>query len=227
MGSIARYLTNYANPASFGSVMRRRRIALFVAGIERVFAERGAVRIIDLGGTQEYWNILPRGLLAARNVHITTLNLACAKRPGDSRHFRHVEGDACRVAQYDDGAFDIVHANSVIEHVGNWENMRAFANECQRLGRHYFVQTPNFWFPVEPHFVAPVIHWLPTPTRVSLLMRFGLGNHPRYPTLDGAMDAIEGARLLDVRMMRSLFPSGRIVRERFLLLTKSLIATTL
>src|SRR5437773_7652080 len=36
-----------------------------------------------------------------------------------------------------------------IEHVGDAERQRRFANEIARVGRAYWVETPNRWFPVD------------------------------------------------------------------------------
>jgi hypothetical protein len=123
-----------------------------------------------------------------------------------------------------DNSFDLVHSNSVVEHVGDWARMKAFAKEVRRLAPRYFVQTPNFWFPIEPHFMCPFFHWLPEPTRVRLLLRAGLGHYRRAGSVDSAVTAVQGARLLNRRMMASLFPDAAIVTERVALLPKSLMA---
>ena len=47
--------------------------------------------------------------------------------------------------------------------------------------------------------MTPFFHWLPKPLRVSLLLRFNLGNHRRAHNVDGAVRAIESTRLLDER----------------------------
>ena len=62
--------------------------------------------------------------------------------------FSFVEGDGRNLSNFGDKTFDIAHSNSVLEHVGNWEDMHRFAGEIARVGRKYFVQTPSFWFPV-------------------------------------------------------------------------------
>jgi hypothetical protein len=224
MPSVTQRLTNYANPNSFGSKMRRKRASSLIAMIDCVFDEKDCVKILDLGGRVTYWNILPENYLESRKVHITIVNLPSEKETASGPHFTCVEGSACDLPQYEDRAFDIVHSNSVIEHVGTWCNMRAFASECKRLGEHYFVQTPNFWFPIEPHFMAPFVHWLPLPLHAWLLTKMSLGHYPRYDSLDMAIPAAEGARLLNERMMASLFPDARIQKERLLFLTKSLTA---
>jgi 2-polyprenyl-3-methyl-5-hydroxy-6-metoxy-1,4-benzoquinol methylase len=59
-------------------------------------------------------------------------------------------------------SFDIVFSNSVIEHVGDAESQQQFAHEIARVGRAYWVQTPNRRFPVEPHLLTPFLHFLPT-----------------------------------------------------------------
>ena len=49
------------------------------------------------------------------------------------------------------------------------------AAEVRRLAPVYWVQTPNFWFPMEPHFLTPAWHWLPVDLRVAMLRRRALG----------------------------------------------------
>lgn len=74
---------------------------------------------------------------------------------------RFVEADACNMP-FRDGAFDIVHASAVIEHVGSADRQRCMITECARVGRQgFFITTPNRWFPVEFHTVLPLVHWLP------------------------------------------------------------------
>jgi hypothetical protein len=98
------------------------------------------------------------------------------------------------------------------------------AQEVRRLAPRYFVQTPNFWFPVEPHFRLPFIHWLPEPWRASIVMRRACGFYPRARSCNEARCIIDDARLIDARAMSELFPDAVIERERFAGFTKSLIA---
>lgn len=222
--NLAAWLSNYQNKNSIGSRLRARRIAPLLAMIRTTYAKHGYVNIIDVGGTIIYWNILPESLIEENRVTITLVNLPGSKLPTDTGAFRFVEGDGCDLSHYRDGQFHIAHSNSVIEHVGDWGRMASFASEIQRLAPNLFVQTPSFWFPIEPHFMTPFFHWLPKPLRISLLLRFNLGNHRRAHNVDGAVRAIESARLLDERMMKALFPNATILKERLLFLTKSLIA---
>jgi hypothetical protein len=219
---ISTTIGNYHNPGSIGSKLRRRRSRPLSEIIERTYERKGCCSILDLGGTETYWNIFEDGFLRDRRCEIVLLNRTsqASSRPG---LFRSVAGDACAVEAEND-TFDIVHSNSVIEHVGDWSRARAFSAEVRRLAPSYFVQTPNFWFPWEPHFGFLFFQCLPFPLRVSLLMRRKQGFFKRCETLDAAIESVESARLLTGRMMRSLFPDARIVRERFLGLTKSFIA---
>lgn len=221
MRSIATIIGNYDDPRSFGSRMRRRRALLLVRLIEDIYAEKGRCSILDLGGTENYWNIVGYPFLKERNCRITLLNVA-APRPAVDTVFHATAGDATAVDMADN-AFDIVHSNSVIEHVGDWRRMLAFSVEVRRLAPRYFVQTPNYWFPWEPHFGMPLFQYLPEPTRVSLLLRHDLGFFKRCESVSAAVEAVEGIRLLDIRMLNTLFPEARIVRERFFGMTKSLI----
>jgi hypothetical protein len=112
----------------------------------------------------------------------------------------------------------------VIEHVGRWADMKAMADEIHRVGRHYFIQTPAFGFPIEPHFRVPFFHWLPEPLRVRLVMSRACGYYPKARSVDEAMHYIEDANILDARRFHRLFPEAEIVRERIGPLTKSFVA---
>lgn len=218
-------LTDYDNPRSLGSRMRARRMEPLKALVRRVHAAKGSVAILDVGGREAYWKGLERDFLEEHRVHVTLLNLAGDLGRGEDPMFTHAEGDACDLRRYPDHAFDIVHSNSVIEHVGNWHKVDAFAREARRLAPNLFVQTPYYWFPVEPHFIKPLHHWLPKPLRVSMWLRFPMGRRGRARDLGDAMRKLDDEPyLLDQRMFRFLFPDCRILKERFLGLTKSLIA---
>jgi hypothetical protein len=219
-------LVAYDDPRCFGGRMRARRSRPLVELIRRVHAERGNVRIIDVGGTRRYWRILPESLLGDCDVHITIVNLPGTPAPdAEEPRFTHAFGDGCDLSEWPDAAFDIAHSNSVIEHVGDWDHVVRFAAEVRRVARYYFLQTPHFWFPVEPHCMVPLFHWLPMSWRVSLVRRCNLGNWTRQPDVDRAVRTVESARLLDRAMFEGLFGDDATIRtERFFGLPKSMVA---
>jgi SAM-dependent methyltransferase len=73
-----------------------------------------------------------------------------------------VQGDALALP-FEDGAFDVVFSNAVVEHVGGPEAQRRFVEEALRVGSRVFLTTPNRWFPIEVHTLLPLVHWLPEP----------------------------------------------------------------
>ena len=108
---------------------------------------------------------------------------------------RYVQGDACSLP-FDDGSFDVVFSNAVIEHVGGRERQRTFVREALRVARRAFITTPNRSFPIEVHTRLPVVHWLPEDTAARI-----------YAVLHA--NAAEGVHLVSKRALRSLFP-GRV-----------------
>ncbi len=72
--------------------------------------------------------------------------------------------DAAAGLPFADQEFDLVYCSSVIEHVPP-ARRAAFAAELRRVGRGWFVQTPAFSFPIEPHSLLPLAHWLPARLR--------------------------------------------------------------
>jgi hypothetical protein len=222
--SFLKALTDYDNPGSVASRLRRRRSEPLLAMLGAAHARAGRVRVLDIGGTKAYWRMMPEGVLAARGVTVTLVNLPDSPVSPDDDQFKSVLGDGCSLPQYADNSFDVVHSNSVLEHVGDWDRMVRFAREVRRLAPDYFVQTPYFWCPVEPHFMTPLFHWLPRPLRVTLVMHFALGHFGRASTVDQAVRDVDSCRLIDKRMFRHLFPDGDVATERVLFMPKSLVA---
>lgn len=218
-------LTDYDDPKSFGSRIRARRIVHLVRLIDAAHAANGRVRVLDVGGRETYWKLLPRDYLESKGVHVTVVNLPSDLRTSSDPMFTHIAGDACDLREFPDGSFDLAHSNSVIEHVGSWANIKRFAGEARRLAPFLYMQTPYYWFPVEPHVLKPIHHWLPYPIRVSLSMKLRMRGGTKARDLDEAMDMVlSEPTLLDRRTYRLLFPDCTILTERFFLLPKSLIA---
>ena len=200
--------------AFFMSYFRPRRLEQF----KKLFpAVSTPIRILDVGGVASYpWS----GLDTPAQVTILNLSLPPSEKR-DPRHI-YVEGDGCCLP-YEDNSFDLVFSNSVIEHVGNWDRQMEFSKELVRVGKSFYLQSPNRHFFIEPHLIAPFIHWLPFKFErhlVRWLSIWGLVTRPNQQTID---DFLQGTFLLDFKQMERLFPTHKIYRERVLGLTKSFI----
>ena len=84
------------------------------------------------------------------------------------KNFKSIIGDARNMKMFRDKKFDLVFSNSVIEHVGDYFQQQRMAEEIYRVGNCYFVQTPNRYFPIEPHFLFPFFNFLPMKIKVFL-----------------------------------------------------------
>jgi hypothetical protein len=205
-------------PESVNTGFRRERFKHFVELTKRISSN--PLRILDLGGEEDYWrDKIP---MLDRPAAITLVNIREIEvsLPG----LEMVSGDVRSLSRFSDHSFDVVHSNSVIEHVGQWRDMQAMASEVRRLAPAYFVQTPYFWFPVEPHFRTVGFQWLPEPFRARILMHCGLGFFKKCSTFDEAMRAVQDSSLLDWRMFSTLFPDAELRFERWMGLPKSMMA---
>jgi hypothetical protein len=186
----------------------------------REFGVTNETRILDVGGTPFNW------LLLDVRPRITIVNMPRAREAFDE-HFTCVFADG-RALPFADHSFDIVFSNSVIEHVGDGESQRQFAEEITRVGRAYWVQTPNRMFPVEPHLLTPFLHFLPAAWQRRIARKFTVWALIERPSPDRWEFYIEhylrDIRLLDAADLQRLFPGAEIVRERLGGLTKALIA---
>lgn len=127
-------LVDYSDPESFSSRLSKRRIGYLTSLIAKINGKKGSVRIIDVGGSRHYWSIVPFDFLKAHNVTITVVNLPGEIRETDDDIFAFADGNGCDL-KYDDLSFDLAHSNSVIEHVGRWKDMKAFAANIRRISK--------------------------------------------------------------------------------------------
>jgi 2-polyprenyl-3-methyl-5-hydroxy-6-metoxy-1,4-benzoquinol methylase len=125
-----------------------------------------------------------------------------------------VAGDG-RALPFESGSFDICFCSSVVQYVPA-EERAAFAAEIRRVADRYFVQTPNRWFPIEPHYLVPFFQFLPRRVQRWVNAHVGLGWRGRGSWTE--------TRMLTARELQRLFPDARIERERLYGLTKSLMA---
>ncbi len=181
----------------------------------RLFGLTEATQVLDVGGDFFNWS------LVSITPSLTIVNL-CSPRERENS-FAWVIADG-RYLPFKDGAFDITYSNSVIEHLGDFVSQRAFARESKRVGVRYYVQTPNKWFPVEPHLITPFIHYLPKSVQKRLLRNFTIWGLVTRPTVQQCDNFLQQVRLLDERELRKLFPDAEIWHERVLGLIKALIA---
>jgi hypothetical protein len=193
--------------------------------INNVVREKGKCSILDIGGTFDFWRTWEA------EIAWDMVSITCANRNpshyslgSDGSPVRMIEADACNLTDIKDEQFDIAFSNSVIEHVGTWSQMEAMAREVQRVAPRFLIQTPNYWFPIEPHARTPFLHWLPEPWAYRIVMARKCGFWQRQATVSGAVRQVQSAKLLDFRQMQELFPQAEVLRERFLGITKSFIA---
>lgn len=221
MAAIARYFDVRHN--STGNVFRARRIQAFLSIAYAIAEAKGSrCRVVDIGGTSGFWHTW-REHIDWQRLDVTCLNLDPNHSRNDFNEVRAEYGDATDLSAIADNAFDLAHSNSVIEHIGR-ANFAAFAREVRRVAPAYFVQTPNYWFPIEPHAQTAFLHWMPDAISARLLMRRKLGFWPRAATYGEAVKRLRSAELLTRKEMAELFPDAEIVPERVAGLVKSWMA---
>lgn len=213
----------FAAANSNTNIYRARRLRAFLDLAYDIADTKGRpCRVVDIGGTSGFWNIW-NDQVDWERIEVTCFNL----RPEHCRvDFDRVTvryGDATNLSDVDDNAFDFAHSNSVIEHVGR-QNFAAFAREVRRIAPAYFVQTPNYWFPYEPHARTPFIHWVPDTISARIVMWRKCGYWPREATYEAAIARLRTAELLTRSEMRELFPDAELIGERAFGMVKSWMA---
>jgi hypothetical protein len=157
---------------------------------------RGAESVVDIGGTDvSWWFVDWKGPVVRCNLDLA-----------GSAAGLWVRADGCALP-FADQSFEVAFSNSVIEHLSTYEAQCRFGREIRRVGRRYFVQTPNRWFPIEPHYLFPFFQFLPSAIQRWLHTHFNVGTFRKT-------DPFGTIRLLTKRELKMLFPEARLVGER-------------
>ena len=161
-------------------IWRKRRFRLFLAALKPTAADK----LLDVGGYPVFWTQHPPCAGEIDTLNVQSVEFDRIQFP--NHNIRTLVGDGRAMSMAND-SYDIVFSNSVIEHVGDWEHQLRFANEVRRIGRRLWVQTPAFECPIEPHYLAPFVHWLPISMRRLILRNFtpwGWMERPEQDTVD-------------------------------------------
>jgi hypothetical protein len=122
--------------------------------------------------------------------------------------------DACHLP-FADRSFDLVFSNAVIEHILGEGRQQRFAEEVMRVGKSWFVTTPNYWYPFESHYHLPFIQFVPA------------GIQRKYNRLLGThipKGEVQELALLSARQLLRLFPGGRVAKVRVTFWPETLVA---
>lgn len=201
----------------------------------RRFAFDASTKILDVGSeTGANIDFVLKGTaVKPENVFIADIDEAAIETGSRQFGFQKVLLDESGKLPFPDGFFDVVYCSSVIEHVTvgkdemweltdgkifrerAWTRQKIFAAELRRVGKAYFVQTPNRNFVIESHSWLPLVGSFPRPwfvRTIKISNRFWI------------KQTIPDYNLLDKNEMKELFPDAEIVAETKFGLTKSIIA---
>ena len=129
-----------------------------------------------------------------------------------------VIGNAVKM-NFQNDAFDIVHTNATIEHVGSYQNQISLIRETVRVSKKYvFIQTPNRFYPIDFHTTLPLIHYLPKNIHRKILKFLGLNFYASEENLN----------LLSEKNLKNMckelnLKKFKIIKHKLLFLTSNLI----
>ncbi len=222
MSSLFNFLASSDNPNSLGYKFRIKRLQEFEKMFFSRFSGLEKIEILDVGGTSYFWK--NSTLLSHPGLRITLLNLYPVETSHPAIHA--VQGDATDMREFETGSFDLVFSNSVIEHLYTLELQQKMASEILRVGKSYFIQTPNVYFPIEAHYALPFAQYYPKAFLHFVLTQTKLSRMKKWSSAE-ASQYIAEIRLLNAQEMKALFPGASLLKEKVLGLTKSITAHNL
>jgi len=207
--------------AKLSKISRKRKLELFYKLIEPT----DGMKILDVGAevnpfgnkTMQFIdNYQWKGNITAANISDKYLSLIKQRYPEVETRVC----DACSLP-WPDKYFDVVYSNAVIEHVGDFERQAQMASEIMRVGKKWFVTTPNRWYPFEFHMRLPLVTWLPGDMYL-LAGRCIRYNHDSKKYCFGNSDC--GSRLMSSRKLKKCFPTSQIIKQRVTFMPETIIA---
>jgi hypothetical protein len=203
---------------SFVNKLRRKRFALLEEKIKLLASQKETFKILDIGGDIAYWKNVgwqdPKCKIYLLNLYENIIE------DQDAKNFITVIGNALSLP-FIKGEFDLVFSNSVIEHVGSVENQKKFAAEVTRICDKYIIQTPSYWFPLEPHSLIPFFQFIPHRLRALLIMKFNINYFPKAATYKEAVTVSRSTLMFTKKEFQKLFPGAEIHVERLFGIPKS------
>jgi Methyltransferase domain len=156
---------------------RQRRAEMF----RSMFQLQASSKVLDLGGFNgaHVHSVLSGSAVLPSNVYVADIDAAAVEQAHSRLGYQQVVITESGALPFEDRFFDVVFCSSVLEHVTipksllwterSGRNFRdaahihqtEFASEIRRLGKGYFVQVPNRWFPIETHTWLPFVGYLP------------------------------------------------------------------
>ena len=202
-------------------ISRQRKLELF----NKIMKPDGQMNVLDVGA-----EINPSGSRGLQMIdfylwkeNITAVNLNPQHIESIKQHYPEINAivaDACKLP-WPDKHFDIVYSNAVIEHLGDFEKQKEMAAEIMRVGKRWFVTTPNRWYPFEFHLRLPFVTWLPGTAylKIGKIISY---NHVRKKYMFRVN--LDGLRLMTARELKLCFPCSTIVKQRVTFMAETLIA---
>lgn len=207
----------------FSAISRKRKIELFFELMKPTETDK----ILDVGGEADESSLLKNAYqlidIFLHKQNISVANMSTVHIEAIVKKYPEVDGrvgDACNLPWPDD-YFDIVYSNAVIEHVGDYERQKKMASEIMRVGRKWFVTTPNRWYPFEFHMRLPLVTWLPGNLYLSA-GRIISYNHVRKKYMSGIRH--NDLRLMTARELKACFHNSMVIRQRVTFMAETLIA---
>jgi hypothetical protein len=199
--------------AQLSTISRRRKLELF----RKLMRPQPTTRVLDVGGEvdPECDRVLQFIDGYPWKDMLSVINLSADHVSEIKRCYPQVDArvaDACNLP-WPDKHFDVIFSNAVIEHLYDFGRQRRMAQEIMRVGKAWFVTTPNRWYPFEFHLRLPLVTWLPfhgyrwVATLVGydhVHRKYSFGIKPRQADL----------RLLSRPELRQCFPGSRIYSLR-------------
>lgn len=222
MDFVTRYVLNYSQRC------RAKRAEVF----RRLFPLTPDTKLLDLGSEvgEHVAKLVAGSDIEPANVYIADITEDAVNEGNKRFGFTPVVIPESGRLPFPDKYFDIVHCSSVIEHVtlpkseiwdvrsGREFAQRAevaqasFAREIMRVGKRFYVQTPNKWYPVESHTWLPFFGWLPRRVMLPLL---------RITNSHWVKQAGPDWHLLSARQLSMLFDGQPVVKEKSFGMVKS------
>ena len=202
---------------SISSEQRKKRFGFFLEYCKEL---NKPLKIIDLGGSDYYWKQL--NMTDNRDFEILILNNENQNTDSFS-NIKFMKKDVRNLDFIKDKEYDLVYSNSLIEHLNSFEDQKKLANEIKRIGKRYFIQTPNYYFPVEPHFLFPFFQFLSVEMKTKLISKYDMGWYKKQTDFVKAKELAQSIRLLKENELKDIFGGCKIYKEKYYFLTKSFI----